>query len=97
MLRGGAIRQGTVGTDGHLRDDGHGGIDGARRGDGLPNFMQVAEGLQDEQVRAALPNSAIDVSISKTPHVSADGTVWTCIAFYTEVINDQRHLRVQTV
>ena len=58
---------------------------------------QLPEPPTDEQVRAALPNAAVDVTISKTPQASADGPVWACVAFYTEVIDGQRRLRVQTV
>jgi hypothetical protein len=58
---------------------------------------QLPEPPTDEQVRAALPTSAVDVSISKTPQASADGAVWACVAFYAEVVDGQRHLRVRTV
>jgi hypothetical protein len=58
---------------------------------------QIPDPPTDEQVCAALPNAAVDVPIRKTPRMSADGTVWTCVAFYTEVVNGGRRLRVQTV
>ena len=57
VLRRRAVRCEAVHADRHLRHHGHRGIHIARRGDRLADLVQVAEGLEDEQVGAALLQS----------------------------------------
>jgi hypothetical protein len=48
---------------------------------------QIPEPPTDRQVLASLPDAdtvRADVSITKNPTKTADGTVWVCIAYFTE-------------
>jgi hypothetical protein len=61
---------------------------------------QVPEPPADRQVLATLPETdavRTQVSITKAPVKTADGTVWTCIAYYTESRDGVPVLRLHVV
>ena len=61
---------------------------------------QLPEPPTDQQILAKLPETdavRTQMSITKTPAKTADGTVWTCIVYYTETPDGVPMRRVHVV